>query len=174
MSNLQYPIGKFQHEGAVTQAELESWIQVLDQLPQRLSRAVEGLNDEQLELPYHDGGWTIRQVVHHLADSHMNCYIRFKLALTEDHPTIKPYMEKSWAELSDSKAPVSVSISLFEAIHTRWVFLLQSMSSEGFDRTFYHPVYDQTYSLGIALGMYAWHGQHHVAHITSLRERLGI
>jgi len=174
MSNLQYPIGKFEHEGSVTQAELESWIQVLDQLPQRLSRAVEGLNDEQLELPYRDGGWTIRQVVHHLADSHLNCYIRFKLALTEDHPTIKPYMEKSWAELADSKAPVSVSISLFEAIHTRWVLLLQSMNSEDFERTFYHPVYDQTYSLAIALGMYAWHGQHHVAHITSLRERLGI
>lgn len=133
-----------------------------------------GLSESQLDIPYREGGWTIRQVVHHLADSHMNCFIRFKLALTEDNPTIKPYLEERWAELADSQTDVSLSIALFEALHTKWVVLLKSMSSEDYARVFYHPGYNITLNLAYALGMYAWHGQHHVAHITAFRDRSGI
>lgn len=174
MKNLQYPIGTFVHEGEFFQHQFEAWIQEIEQLPMKLREAVKGLNENQLDTPYREGGWTLRQVVHHLADSHMNSFIRFKLALTEDNPTIKPYDETIWAELADSKSEVNVSISLIEGLHARWVVLLKSMSSEDFERTFYHPGYNQTMSLAYALGLYAWHGRHHVAHITGLRDRLGV
>jgi uncharacterized damage-inducible protein DinB len=133
---------------------------------------IEGLSEQQLETPYRDGGWTVRQVVHHVADSHVNSYVRFKLAMTEEEPTIKPYMEDRWAELADSKSPVEVSLSLLDSLHKRWNLLLRSFQSSDWQRTFRHPemgllTLDQT------LALYSWHGRHHVAHITTLRDRMG-
>jgi uncharacterized damage-inducible protein DinB len=174
MKSLQYPIGTFVFEGEFSLHQLKTWTQDIEQLPMKLREAVNGFSEDQLDTPYREGGWTLRQVVHHLADSHMNSFIRFKLALTEVNPTIKPYDEQLWAELVDSKSDAHVSVALIEALHTKWVFLLKSMSTEDFERTFYHPGYNQTMSLAYALGLYAWHGQHHVAHITGLRDRLGI
>jgi len=140
-------------------------------LPARLCAAVAGLNDSQLDTPYRDGGWTLRQVVHHLADSHANSVIRFKLALTEDWPTIKPYDENAWAQLSDSKSlPIDSSLSFISAMHERWVALLESMSEADFERGYVHPERGRQ-NLLTALGIYAWHGRHHTAHITALRAR---
>jgi uncharacterized damage-inducible protein DinB len=139
--------------------------------PANLSAAIAGLNDEQLNTPYRDGGWTVRQVIHHVPDSHMNAYIRFKLALTEVEPTIKPYDEAAWAELSDTRnTPIEVSLTLLESLHARWVVLLQSMTDADFQKQFRHPERGVV-TLEMNLAMYAWHGKHHAAHITSLRER---
>ncbi|WP_059049691.1 YfiT family bacillithiol transferase [Paenibacillus senegalimassiliensis] len=170
----RYPIGLFEFEGAVTPAQREVWIKEIAALPARMREAVEGLSEEQLNLNYREGGWSLRQVVHHVADSHMNAYIRFKLALTEDTPTIRPYYEERWAELADSRAGVEVSLSLLEALHHRWVILLESLSDADYEKSFIHPATEQTTSLGYNLGNYAWHGNHHLAHITSLRDRLHI
>ena len=173
MTDLRYPIGKFQLEGDITEERRRGWIAEIEQTPARLRAAVDGLSPEQLDTPYRPGGWTVRQVVHHLPDSHLNSYVRFKLALTEDGPTIKPYDEQKWAELNDSRsAPVYVSLALLESLHQRWVLVLRSMSEADFARAFRHPelgvrTLDQTVAL------YAWHGRHHVAHITSLRDRMG-
>ena len=142
-------------------------------LPARIHEAVAGLNDAQLDTPYRPGGWTVRQVVHHVADSHMNGYIRVKLALTEDVPTIKTYEEAAWAELADSRADVDVSLALLDALHTRWVLLLRSLSEADYERTFNHPEWGLM-TLGTLLRLYEWHGRHHVAHITRMRERMGI
>lgn len=138
----------------------------------RLRAAVEGLTEAQLDTPYRPGGWTVRQVVHHVPDSHLNAYIRMKLALTEDGPTIKPYDENLWAELSDSRMPVDASLSLMDALHRRWVTVLRSLQPADFARTFLHPEAGVV-SLDRLIALYAWHGRHHVAHITSLRQRMG-
>ena len=140
--------------------------------PAQMRQAVSGLTEAQLDTAYREGGWTVRQVVHHVPDSHMNSYIRYKLALTEDNPTIKPYAEDLWAELADSKLPVELSLRTLELLHERWVVLLQSMDEAAWARTFRHPDLGNM-PLPIALALYAWHGRHHVAHVTSLRQQRG-
>lgn len=145
----------------------------ITELPETLAQAVEDLSDDQLDTPYRPGGWTVRQTVHHVADSHANSLIRFKLALTEDEPpTIRPYYEDRWAELGDNKLPIGVSLNMLESIHTRWVALLDSMSEDDFGKTFIHPE-TGPWTLEGALALYAWHSKHHTAHITHLRERNG-
>jgi uncharacterized damage-inducible protein DinB len=166
----RYPIGKFQFDGEITNHVTQSWINEIEDLPKRLREAVRSLNGEQLDTPYRSGGWTVRQVVHHLADSHMNAYVRFKLALTEESPVIKPYDEGKWAELPDCKLPVEISLTLLEAMHIRWVKLLRSLSPADLKKTFIHPESGEV-SVGQNIGIYAWHGQHHLAHITSLCHR---
>lgn len=171
MSDLQYPIGKFSVPTDVLAPLRSRWMEEVSQAPARLRGAVVGLKEEQLDTPYRPGGWTVRQVVHHVPDSHMNAYVRFKLALTEDTPTIKPYAENFWAELADSTAPLETSLSLLENLHHRWVLLLRSLREEDWSRTFRHP------DLGVrrldqTLALYAWHGRHHAAHITNLRQRM--
>jgi uncharacterized damage-inducible protein DinB len=170
--DLRYPIGKFNYEGEPTSEVLEKWIIEIEELPFQLTEAVKGLKGEQLDTPYRSEGWTIRQVIHHIADSHLNSYTRFKLALTENNPTIKLYEEGKWAELPDSKLPIDISLKLIEALHSRWVCLLRSMKSDDLEKTFEHPE-SGVVTLGMNIGIYAWHGRHHVAHITSLRNRLG-
>lgn len=169
---LSYPIGRFAPPADIGQEHVAAWIEEIAALPAKLRAAVDGLTDEQLDTPYRPGGWTPRQVVHHVADSHMNSYIRFKLALTEDKPTIKPYEEGAWALLADSKAGVAVSLGLLDALHERWVLLLRSMTPEQFRLEFVHPESGAN-PLARATGLYSWHGRHHTAHITSLRERMG-
>jgi uncharacterized damage-inducible protein DinB len=173
--DFRYPIGRFTHEGEITPAQRQQWIQDIADLPERAREAVKGLNEEQLSLPYREGGWMLRQVIHHMADSHMNSVIRFKLALTEDTPTIRPYYEERWAELSDSRdLNIEFSLQLLDALHCRWAALLSSFSEDDYAKQFYHPVSKETMRLDQCLGLYAWHGKHHVAQITSLRDRLGI
>ncbi|MGP8252627.1 MAG: YfiT family bacillithiol transferase [Terracidiphilus sp.] len=169
----RYPIGKFQAPESNSAAVRAAHVEILRQLPERLRAAVSGLTDALLDTPYRDGGWTVRQVVHHVADSHVNSVIRFKLALTEDWPTIKPYDEKAWAELADSKRlPIDGSLVFIEAMHARWVALLESMSESDFARGMIHPERGR-WDLALTLAIYAWHSRHHVAHITMLRERMG-
>ena len=173
MSDLSYPIGKFNYEGELTQDARHRATDDIEAAPARLRAAVEGLSPEQVDTPYRRDGWTVRQVVHHLADSHLNAYTRFKLALTEEEPTVKPYDETRWAELSDARtAPVEISLALLESLHRRWVLLLRSLAPADFKRRFRHPELGVV-SLDKNLALYAWHGRHHVAHITSLRERMG-
>ncbi|WP_078379929.1 YfiT family bacillithiol transferase [Sutcliffiella halmapala] len=172
MTDLRYPIGPFKLEKNPTIETIESWIKEIEITPANLKEAVKDLSEEQLDTPYRQGGWTVRQVVHHLADSHMNSYIRFKLALTEDNPTIKPYMEDKWAELPDSKLPIDISLSLLESLHARWITLLRSMQPADFEKTFQHPELGAV-KLAVNIAIYEWHGRHHIAHITSLRERFG-
>jgi hypothetical protein len=170
----QYPIGRFEFTDVrLSGANRDDLIRQIEDAPARLREAVFGLTGEQLDTPYRPGGWTVRQVVHHLPDSHLNSYVRFKLALTEDEPTIKPYDEAAWANLQDSRStPIEVSLSLLESLHARWVVLLRSLRPEELDRTFRHPELG-TVTLGKNIALYAWHGRHHVAHITGLRERMG-
>jgi uncharacterized damage-inducible protein DinB len=173
-AGLRYPIGKFRLEGEITGAQRESWIRHIGELPEKLAAALQGLSEEQLDTPYRDGGWTVRQVAHHLADSHMNSLMRFKLALTEPEPTIKPYDENAWARLEDSRSgPVETALTMLRGLHARWVTLLRSMTEADFAKTFIHPDTGKSNRLDRTLGLYAWHGRHHVAHITSLRERMG-
>lgn len=170
--SLQYPIGKFQFDGEITSTVTKAWIKEIDDLPGLLREAVSNLDDEQLDTPYRSGGWSVRQVVHHLADSHMNAFIRFKLALTEENPIIKPYDEGKWAELSDYTLPIDISLSLLEALHKRLTKLLQNLSPADMEKTFIHPESGEV-SIGKNIGIYAWHGRHHLAHITSLCNRQG-
>lgn len=171
--DLSYPIGKFDASTAITAAERPRLIVGLEEAPARLREAVRGLDDAQLDTPYRPGGWTVRQVVHHVADSHMNSYIRFRLALTEDEPTIKPYDQAKWAELVDCRRlPVETSLQLLEALHSRWVALVGEFGDAEFARTFRHPELGVV-RLDSALAMYCWHGRHHRAHIAGLRERMG-
>lgn len=171
-NDLRFPIGEFDRDYAVSEGARRSRIQIIDELPDRVAAAVAGLTDAQLDTPYRPGGWTVRQTVHHLADSHSNSLTRFKLALTEDAPpTIRPYYEERWAELADSKLPVEVSLAMIEAIHVRWSTLLRSMSDADFQKSFIHPETGE-WPLEGALALYAWHSLHHTAHITTLRERL--
>ncbi|TAE84223.1 MAG: putative metal-dependent hydrolase [Bacteroidetes bacterium] len=172
MEQLKYPIGHFNKPATVTTDTVEEWITVIANFPKRLSGEVMLLTDEQLDTPYRPEGWTIRQVVHHCADSHMNSLIRFKLALTEDNPTIKPYYEERWAELSDSKNwPIAASLNMLEGIHERWAILLSSLAQEQLARTFFHPGSGQTWRIDEAIGLYAWHCNHHLAHITETKKQ---
>lgn len=171
--DLRYPVGKFDFQKEVSEDDRRRFIDEIEEAPALLRAAVEGLSPEQLDTPYRPGGWTVRQVAHHVPDSHLNSYIRFKLALTEEEPTIKPYHEDLWAELADGRtAPVEVSLVLLESLHKRWVALLRSLTVRDFDRTFRHPEIGVV-SLSKNLGLYAWHGRHHTAQITALREREG-
>jgi len=172
-TDLRYPIGQFNPAPAITAADRATWLQEIEQLPGILARTVSGWSDEQLDTPYRPGGWTVRQVVHHLPDSHLNCYQRYRLALTEDAPLIKPYDEAAWAELPDAKrGPIDLSLSLLSALHARWAILLRSLSNEQFARTFQHPERGEL-RLDWTLGLYAWHGRHHLAHISNLHDRQG-
>ena len=168
----RYPIGSFSMPASSMAGIRAAHIQTLRLLPERLVAAVAGLDDGQLDTPYREGGWTVRQVVHHVADSHANAYIRFKLALTEDWPTIKPYEEAAWAMLPDSQLPVSVSLDLIAALHARWVSLLETLSDEDFHRGYVHPAGGRQ-NLAQVLALYEWHSRHHTAHITNLRARMG-
>jgi hypothetical protein len=170
--DLRYPIGKFRAPAESTPAVRAEQIESLRVLPERLRSAVAGLRDAQLDTLYRDGGWTVRQVVHHFADSHANSYIRFKLALTEDWPTITAYDEAAWARLPDSSLPIEPSLALITGLHQRLVALLESMSEGDFDRGFSHPERGRV-TLGTNLAIYAWHSHHHTAHITNLRARKG-
>lgn len=170
--DLRYPIGQFKYEGPYATPQRERLIQDIADLPENLHAAVAGLSEQQLDTPYRDGGWTVRQTVHHVADSHMNSFIRFRLAVTEDNPTIKPYDEKSWANLADMKEPVEVSLKLIEPLHHRLVVLLKSFKADDWKRTMYHPERGQI-TCDINLAIYSWHSKHHVAHITELRKRKG-
>ncbi|MFO7247081.1 MAG: bacillithiol transferase BstA [Thermaerobacter sp.] len=173
MADPRYPIGRFQFDADRAPELRAQWIEDLAQAPALLRQAVAGLNDRQLDTPYREGGWTVRQVVHHVADSHLNAYVRLRLALTEERPVIKPYSEKAWAELSDARtAPVDSSLALVEGLHQRWVALLRSLRPDDFARTFQHPETGEQ-SLDRLVAFYAWHGKHHAAHIRSLRERMG-
>ena len=171
--DLQYPIGRFEFPREVTDQDRARFIQEIADTPVKLRAAVAGLSEQQLDTPYRPGGWTVRQVVHHVPDSHMNSYVRFRLALTEDEPTIKPYDEGRWAELADARtARIEPSLVLLESLHERWVLLLRSLAAADWRRQFRHPELGVV-SLEKNLALYAWHGRHHVAHITSLRERMG-
>lgn len=173
MSDPRYPIGKFKFEGPLSQSQRDACIADIAAAPAALRAGVQGLSPQQLDTPYRDGGWTVRQVAHHVPDSHMNAYIRFKLVLTEDEPTIKPYAEDRWAELPDTKAtPVEVSLVLLESLHDRWVRLLRSLSTDDWKRNFRHPELGVV-SLEKNVAIYAWHGKHHLAHVTELRKRMG-
>ncbi len=173
--DVRYPIGHFEFVGEASSSLRDAWIREIEELPMKLNEAVRGLSEEQLNLVYREGGWSLRQVVHHLADSHMNSFIRFKLALTEDTPTIRPYYEDRWAELQDSlHIDITLSIMLLEALHRRWVILLKSMNDSDYSRKFLHPESQKLIRLDYNLGTYAWHGKHHVAHITTLRSALNL
>lgn len=173
MADPRFPVGKFAPPESVTPADRERFLREIEETPERMRAAVSGLTEAQLETPYRDGGWTVRQVVHHVPDSHLNSYMRFRLALTEDEPTIRTYHEDRWAELPDARtAPVEVSLSLLESLHRRWALLLRSLTPEQWTLQFRHP------ELGVLrldrnLALYAWHGRHHVAHVTALRDLKG-
>ncbi|MDQ0208522.1 YfiT family bacillithiol transferase [Alkalicoccobacillus murimartini] len=169
--DLRYPIGQFDQQTIINRDQIEQWIKDIEQAPIQLREAVQGLTDSQLDESYRPGGWTIRQVVHHVPDSHMNAYIRFKLALTEDHPTIRPYYEDRWADLPDSKHPIEASLQMLEALHNRWTKLLHALNDSDLERVFLHPESGEV-KLATNIGIYAWHGKHHIAHVTSLRERM--
>lgn len=172
-TDLRYPIGKFERPPSLTTGERGKHIESIAEMPARFAAAVAGLSATQLDTPYRPGGWTVRQLIHHVPDSHMNAYVRFKLALTEDEPTIKPYDEARWAELADSKAtPIEKSLALLENLHARWVPLLRSLNATEWERKFRHPDLGEM-RLDQNLALYSWHGRHHTAHITSLRERNG-
>jgi hypothetical protein len=172
METLQYPVGRFTAPASSGASERKEQIETLRLLPERLRAAVRGLNDAQLDTPYREGGWTVRQVVHHFADSHANSYVRFKLAMTEDWPTIKPYDEAAWARLADSRMAIAPSLDFVSGIHARLVGLLESMTEADFVRGFHHPERGRV-TLGENLALYDWHSRHHVAHITSFRARMG-
>lgn len=168
--DLRFPIGKFDSNIEVTDELRQKYIQTISDLYENLYEAVKNLWDTQLDTPYRPEGWTVRQVVHHIADSHLNSYCRFKLALTEDVPTIRPYYEDRWAELEDSKMPIDVSMKIIEGVHSRWTSLLNSMSDDDFKRKLNHPESGE-WTLDKFLGLYDWHSRHHLAHITTLAER---
>ncbi|HTK81694.1 MAG TPA: bacillithiol transferase BstA [Bacteroidota bacterium] len=173
MTDPRYPIGKFQRQQTITDQERSQCIANISEAPARLREAIRGLSEQQLNTPYRDGGWTVRQVVHHLPDSHLNAYIRFKLTMTEDSPPIKTYHENLWAELPDARhADVETSLALLDSLHARWSMFLRSLSAADFARTFRHP--DQgVMNLDFLVQLYSWHGRHHVAQITGLKERMG-
>lgn len=168
----RYPVGRFHYEGPYSAAQREQLLMTLANLPAKLRAAVAGLNEKQLDTPYREGGWTVRQTVHHVADSHMNSFIRFRLALTEQNPTIKPYNEALWADIADAREPVEVSLTLIDSLHRRLDVMLRALNSADWQRTLVHPE-NGVLTLDQMLGIYAWHSRHHVAHITELRKRMG-
>jgi uncharacterized damage-inducible protein DinB len=172
-ADLRYPIGHFNPPAASLPGIRAEYIETLRQLARSLREVTAGLSDAQLDTPYREGGWTVRQVVHHIADSHANAYIRYRLALTEDWPTVKPYDEAAWAELADSrKLPIDVSMAIIAGMHARWVALLESLSEQDFQKGYNHPEHGKQ-TLSTVLAMYAWHARHHTAHISGLRARQG-
>jgi len=172
MDDLRYPVGKFHFPDSISTKDLTGFIGQIAETPARMRRALAGLSDSQLDTPYRPGGWTVRQVAHHVPDSHINSYTRFRLALTENEPVIKPYEEQRWAERWDARAePVEISLTLLESLHARWVPLLRSLSASEWKRCFRHPQLGLI-SLENNAALYAWHGRHHIAHITTLRERM--
>ena len=172
-TDLRYPIGKFAPPASSTPDDRRGRIEEIAELPAALRAAVEGLSPAQLDTPYRPGGWTVRQVAHHVPDSHINAYVRFRLALTEQEPTIKPYEERAWAELADARTlPADVSLALLDALHDRWTTLLRALPDEAWGRRLHHPE-SGVHTLDWMLALYAWHGRHHVAHVTALRERMG-
>jgi uncharacterized damage-inducible protein DinB len=174
VTDLRYPIGPFAYHGDMTEARRAACVARIAAAPAALRAAVAGLSDAQLDTPYRAGGWTLRQVVHHVPDSHMNAYTRFRLTLTEDQPTIKTYDEARWAELPDARTlPVEVSLALLEALHIRWTALLQTLTAADGARQLFHPEHGRLMTLDELLALYAWHGEHHAAHVTSLRARSG-
>lgn len=174
LETLRYPTGRFRLPKDVSTDEIAAHLDALRALPEAMRRAVDGLDDEQLDTPYRPEGWTVRQVAHHVPDSHGNAMVRFRWALTEDAPTIKAYDEVAWAELPDARtAPIAPSLDLLAAIHARWLLLLDSLGPEDWSRTFHHPEAGITFRLDQALALYGWHSRHHVAHVTALRERMG-
>ena len=173
MIDLRYPIGKFEAPKTMTAELRHELISQIAEAPSQLREAVAGLNPQQLNTPYREGGWTVCQVVHHVPDSHLNAYVRFKLAVTENEPTIKPYDEARWAVLPDaSESDIEVSLALLDALHRRWTLFLRSLKEQQFQRTFHHPEIG-VMSLDRTLASYAWHGRHHIAHIYALRKRRG-
>ena len=171
-TDLKYPIGKYIVQ-PFSEKLLAEWLTDIKNLPQHLENAILNLDETQLNTPYREGGWIVKQLIHHVADSHMNAYIRFKLGLTEVNPTIKPYDEAAWAEMADTKnLPINISLTILHAMHARWYEVLKNMNREDLDKTVFHPEHKKEFTLWELLGMYAWHGKHHVAHITSLRERM--
>jgi hypothetical protein len=173
LDDLRYPVGRFDFKQEIPVERRGALIDSIAAAPARLREAVRGLDEAQLDTPYREGGWTVRQVVHHVPDSHMNAFVRFKLALTEDNPTIKPYEEAEWAKLSDVRdTPIETSLVLLEKLQERWVILMRGMSDADFNRTFEHPENGRM-SLNKTVGLYEWHGRHHVGHIRSLRQRNG-
>jgi uncharacterized damage-inducible protein DinB len=173
MEELRYPIGKFTAQETYTRAELKQFIDSIESFPQRLEDEVKSLSDSQLDTPYREGGWTVRQVIHHLSDSHMHAYIRTKWTLTEDSPVIKAYLEKHWAETPENTSDVAFSLSLIKSLHAKWVLLLKSIPEEAHTRYFVHPETKRQIRLDTLMGMYSWHGNHHLAHITGLKARMG-
>ena len=166
MENRQYPIGKFEPPAVFTPEIIAQWIDEIEALPRQVESVVKKMSEAQLDTAYRTGGWSARQVVHHIADSHMNAYIRVRLALTEDNPTAKSYSEELWAELSDARtAPVQLSIDLLAGLHTRWALLLRSLTPEQLKRTLFVPYFDRHVAIEYIIGMYAWHGKHHLEHI---------
>ena len=173
MEDLRYPVGRFQRPQSLEPKQRRAAVDTIAEAPTKLRAAIAGLTDAQLDTPYRPEGWTVRQVVHHVPDSHLNAYTRFKLALTEDTPTIKPYDEAAWAKLEDSKStPVATSLALLDAVHDRWVRILRAMSPSDYSRTLMHPE-NGVMNLDQMLALYEWHSRHHVAHVTGLRERSG-
>lgn len=172
LEELKYPMGKYELEENIDKSSIDKWIKDIESLPQKLSDAVKGLTLQQLQTPYRPDGWTVQQVIHHIADSHMNAYIRFKLALTEDKPMIKPYEEKLWAELPDTKlVEINVSLDLIKSLHQRWTALLKQLNKEQLNKEFLHPESGMK-NLKETICNYAWHGNHHLTHITSLKKRM--
>ena len=172
LERLKYPIGRYQVEDSINKNLIDNWIKEIESLPQKLYDAVKGLKPDQLQTPYRPDGWTVQQVVHHIADSHMNAYIRFKLALTENKPMVKPYDEKLWAELPDSNlVDITVSLDLIKSLHKKWSVLLRNLSEEDLNKEFLHPESGMK-NLKETVCHYAWHGNHHLAHITSLKQRM--
>lgn len=169
--DLKYPIGKYQPK-PFSQKQKDEWLLDLKFLPTELELAIQNLDEAQLQTAYRDGSWTVHELVHHIADSHVNAYVRFKLGLTENNPTIKPYDQDAWTNLNDVKTlPINISITLLHALHKRWVTMLEDLSDDVWERTVYHPEQEKQLTLWYLLGSYAWHGKHHVAHITNLRQR---
>jgi uncharacterized damage-inducible protein DinB len=172
-TDLRYPIGKVEYQ-PFSEGRKKEWLNDIKLLPQLLENALLNLDEAQLHTPYREGGWTVHQVAHHVADSHINAYCRFKLGLTEDKPTIRLYEEKLWAELNDVKTlPVNVSVTLLHALHIRWYAMIKDLSDQDWQRMIYHPAQEKDITLWQLLCIYAWHSKHHVGHITSLRERNG-
>ncbi len=174
LQKLRYPIGKFKVPESYNRTLINSWIRTIEDFPRKLSNAVEGFSESQFDTPYRPGGWTVRQLIHHIADSHMNSIIRFKLGLTEDKPTIKTYREDAWGEMIDNKtAEAGVSLRIIESVHTRWVSIMKNMTDAEFDREIKHPEWDRDFGLKFYAALYAWHCDHHLAHILSLKKEKG-
>lgn len=173
MEDIRYPIGKFTSRENYSAEEINQFITRIEALPVSLEKAIQNFSKDQLDTPYREGGWTVRQVVHHVADSHMHAYIRTKWTLTENEPVIKAYLEKLWAETGETKSDPAISLSFLKALHAKWVILLRSISPTDLNRFFIHPETKKQITLKTLMGTYAWHGEHHLAHITNLKKVKG-